>query len=220
VAENAEPQKVQSSSPLSENKQKKITLPIGREYMNGLGLKREHESFEERIARIEKEAYEKGFEQGRKDGMALEEKQAEEKGKLFQQLFQELGNLKAKICNEIEGQLLKLAMTVARKTIREEVKIQPKIIQHMVRAALAFLVDKHQIKILINPEDMEEVRKILPEIAAMSKGGQFQVIEDQAIGRGGCFLETNFGAINATLEDQMGMIEKELEQCFKAYEGK
>jgi flagellar assembly protein FliH len=90
----------------------------------------------------------------------------------------------------------------------------------MVRAALAFLVDKHQIKILINPEDMEEVRKILPEIAAMSKGGQFQVIEDQAIGRGGCFLETNFGAINATLEDQMGMIEKELEQCFKAYEGK
>jgi flagellar assembly protein FliH len=199
-----------------------VALPVRRDRAGHSGARseKEKENREERVARIEKEAYEKGFEQGRRDGFALEEKQLEENGKQFKQLFNELDGLKTKICSETEGQLLNLSIAIAKKIIREEVRIQPKIIQQTVRAALNFLVDKNQIRILINPEDMEEVRKLLPDIAAVTKGGQFQVVEDQAIGRGGCFMETSFGAVNATLEDQIGMIEKVIEECFKAYEGK
>jgi flagellar assembly protein FliH len=197
-----------------------VVLPVRRDRAGHCGANPEKESQEERVARIEKEAYEKGFEQGRRDGLALEEKQLEENGKQFKQLFNELDGLKTKICSETEEQLLNLSIAIAKKIIREEVRIQPKIIQQTVRAALNFLVDKNQIRILINPQDMEEVRKLLPDIAAVTKGGQFQVVEDQAIGRGGCFMETGFGAINATLEDQIGVIEKVIEECFKAYEGK
>ena len=45
------------------------------------GNLRDGEDPKEKRARLEKEAYEKGFEQGRKDGLALEKRQMEEKGK-------------------------------------------------------------------------------------------------------------------------------------------
>ena len=84
---------------------------------------------------------------------------------------------------------------------------------------MKFLVDKHHIRILINPEDMEEVRKILPEIARLARGGKFQVVEDRAVDRGGCLLETGFGRVNATLDDQLEMLEKEIDEEFQCSRG-
>ena len=46
------------------------------------------------------------------------------------------------------------------------------------------------------------------------KYGQFQVIEDKGIERGGCRLETGFGSINATIEDQLTELEKEIDRAF------
>jgi len=173
----------------------------------------------EKRVRLEKEAYEKGFEQGRKDGLALEKRQMEEKGKQLDALLSEISQLKRRICSESEGELLKLSILIAKRIIREEVKIDSHIIGKTIHSALKYLVDKSHIRILISPDDMEEVRQILPDLAILTKGGQFQLIEDNAIERGGCILETGFGRINATIEDELGMVEKEIEQEFKSHQG-
>ena len=115
--------------------------------------------------------------------------------------------------------MLKLSMLIAKRIIREEVKIDSHIIGKTIQSALKYLVDKSHIRILISPDDMEEVRQVLPDLAILTKGGQFQLIEDNAIERGGCILETGFGRINATIEDELGMVEKEIEQEFKSHRG-
>ena len=176
------------------------------------------ENIKDKLARIEKEAYEKGFLQGRKDGLALEKKQMEEKGKQFDTLFSELNGLKARIHSETEEELLKLSMLTAKRIIREETQTDIQIIGRTIRSALKFVVEKSNIRILINPDDMEAVRELLPDLAALNKGAGFQLIEDNAIKRGGCILETGFGKINATIEDQLEVLEKKVDQEFKSHQ--
>jgi len=177
------------------------------------------EDLKERLARIEKEAYEKGFEQGRRDGLSLEKKLMEEKARQLETLFSTLRDLKAEIYDETEQELLTLSISLARKIIGEEVKINKGIIGNTIRAAAKFLADKHHIRIQLNPDDMEEVKRLLPDIAAMTRGGKFQLIEDHAITKGGCLMETGFGSINATIEDQMGELEKLIEQELRLAQG-
>lgn len=170
------------------------------------------EDFDTRMARLEREAYEKGFEQGQKDGLALEERQLEEKGKQLDALFAGIRDLRGQIYSETEGELLNLSLLIAKKIIRSEVRTDPEVIIRTIRSSLQFLVDKSRLRIMVNPEDMEEVKRILPDLAGMTKGGKFQVVEDIAIERGGCVLESGFGRVNATLDDQLGMLEKAIEE--------
>ena len=84
---------------------------------------------------------------------------------------------------------------------------------------MEFLVDKRKVKIILNPDDMESVKRLLPDMAKIARGGKFQLIEDHSITRGGCFLETGFGKINATIEDQLEMLENEIAQQFMSNQG-
>jgi flagellar assembly protein FliH len=174
----------------------------------------EKEDRKTRLARLEKEAYEKGFEQGQKDGLALEKSKVTEFGKQLENLFTGLRDLKPRIFSESEGEILKLVVMIARKIVHEEIKMDNKVIVNTIRSALSFLVDKRRLKIVINPDDMEEVRKILPDLSRLTKGGHFQLTEDHSIEKGGCILETGFGRINATIADQLSMLEEEIEKRF------
>jgi flagellar assembly protein FliH len=161
------------------------------------------EDFKARIARLEREAYEKGFEQGQKDGLDLEKSKLEEMGKQYEALLLELRDLKIKIFNESEGEMLRIIELMLRKIIGEETKTNNAVIRHCITSAVKFLTDKRKVRIIINPDDMEEVKKMLPDLARLTKGGNFQLMEDPSIGKGGCFLETGFGRINATIDDQL-----------------
>lgn len=175
----------------------------------------EEEDFKAKVAKIEKEAYEKGFEQGHKDGLILEEKKLEEMSKELESLFIGLRDLKEQIYMESEGEILKVSLAIAKKIIGEEIRTNQNIISNSIRSALSLLTDKRRLKIVINPEDMEDVRKILPDIARITKGGQLQLSEDKTIKRGGCILETGFGKINATIDDQIHILKEELEGQYR-----
>jgi len=182
-------------------------------------LEEEPEDLDTRLARLEREAYEKGFAQGQKGGLALEERQIAEKGKQLEALFSEISDLRAQIYTEAEKELLKMSLLIAKKIIGQEIETNPQIIGRTIRSAMKYLVDKNYIRILINPEDMEEVKRVLPEIGGLTRGGKFQVVEDHAIKRGGCVLESGFGKINATLDDQIEMLEKEIDEELRCSQG-
>ena len=179
----------------------------------------EKEDFKEKLARLEREAYEKGFEQGQRDGLALEKRKMEEVRKQIDEMFVGLRDLKPRIYAEAEGELLKLAMLIARKVIGEEIKANNGVIGNTIKSAMKFISDKRKVRIILNPDDMEEVKKLLPDISMITKGGHFQLSEDKAVNRGGCILETGFGRINACIEDQLGNLEKEIERQYHLASG-
>jgi flagellar assembly protein FliH len=168
----------------------------------------------EKLAELEKEAYRKGFEQGQRDGFAIEEKQMADKARRLESLLTGLGGLKAQIVGETEKELLELAIGIAKCVLSAQVKMDSAVIARTVRAASTLVVDRSQIRIVINPDDMEAVKGLLPELATTTKGAKLEIAEDPTIERGGCILETGFGRINATIESQLETIQKELEAEF------
>jgi len=170
------------------------------------------EDFKSKISRLEREAYEKGFAQGQKDGLDLVKSKMEEMGKQYEALLAELRDLKIHILRDSEGEMLRLIEIIAKKIIGEEIKTTEAVIRHSIKSAAKFLTDKRKVRIIINPDDMEEVKKMLPDLSRLTKGGNFQLTEDPSIGKGGCMLETGFGRVNATIEDQIDELIKVIDK--------
>jgi flagellar assembly protein FliH len=170
------------------------------------------EDFKTKLARLEREAYEKGFAQGQRDGLDLEKSKLEEMGRQYEALLTELRDLKIHIFRDSEGEMLRLIELIVRKVIGEEIKTGEAVIRHSIKTAAKFLTDKRKVRIIINPDDMEEVKKMLPDLSRLTRGGNFQLTEDPSVGKGGCMLETGFGRINATIDDQLDELIKVIDK--------
>jgi flagellar assembly protein FliH len=170
------------------------------------------EDFKTKVSRLEREAYEKGFAQGQRDGLDLEKSKLEEMGRQYETLLTELRDLKIHILRDSEGEILRLTELIVKKIIGEEIKTGEAVIRHTIRTAAKYLTDKRKIRIIINPDDMEEVKKMLPDLSRLTKGGNFQLTEDPSVSKGGCVLETGFGRVNATIDDQLDEITKVIDK--------
>jgi flagellar assembly protein FliH len=168
------------------------------------------------IAQREREAYEKGFEQGQKDGLVLGKRRMEETRRQMGDLLIELGGLKRKAYREAEEEVLQLSVEIARKIMREEIKTDPTLISRTVRAAIGFLVNKSRVRILVSSEDSRQIQDVLSQFSDAGQIEGFEIVEDGSVAKGGCILETGFGRVNATLEDQLAELRNELEQEFLA----
>jgi flagellar assembly protein FliH len=171
------------------------------------------ESAQERLARLEREAYEKGFEQGQKDGLSLGEKRVQETLSQMEALLRAMTGLKKQVYGEAEAELLRLSLEIARQIIRREIATDPSVVTRAIRAALEYLGDQNQVRVSVNPEDMKEVQRQLPDLAQLFRLERFELVEDRALTRGGCTIETGFGRINGTIEDQLVILREELERC-------
>jgi flagellar assembly protein FliH len=76
-----------------------------------------------------------------------------------------------------------------------------------LQEAFQQVVDRKRVIIHLHPMDYQYLLdhpEGFPFLHAEDKG--VKVIEDSTITRGGCFLETSFGEINATIESQFDEI--------------
>ena len=169
-------------------------------------------TIDDRLSRIEMEAYEKGFEQGQKDGLIMGQKRLDEAAKRLDALIRSLSELKSKILKESEEEIVKLAIEIARKIVRRELQTDPEAVLRTIRQAISHVNDRSTVRILLNPDDMEKVKEVLPELRAEKKIDRVELIENTRVERGGCIIETGFGMINATIEDQLALISEELEE--------
>jgi flagellar assembly protein FliH len=161
----------------------------------------------ENIASIEQEAYEKGFVQGEKDGFELGEKKAVKVIENIEKLFNEITNLKYDILKQYEKEILELIFAVAEKIVHHEVKIDETVVKSAIIEALELAVEKSKVIFNVNPDDYGYVEKLRPELFNRNKEIKSIVVSSNpAVTRGGCFLETPYGNIDATIESMLEKI--------------
>jgi flagellar assembly protein FliH len=162
---------------------------------------------QERIALLEQEAYEKGFEQGERDGRDLGEKKA---GKLlnhFENLLLELANMKKALLEQYEKEILELVFAIAKKIIHQKIENEEHVIEHSVMRALTMATDKSQVDLRINPDDLETIERLKPELVVrFNEIKSIVVTSDPSVTRGGCLVETPYGDVDASIEIQLEKI--------------
>lgn len=167
---------------------------------------------QEKISTIEQEAYEKSFAQGEKDGFEFGEKKAIKVSENIENLFNEMASLKHDVLKQYERQIIDLIFAVVEKIVHHEVRSKESVIKNAIFDALKLAVEKSKVVFNVNPDDYDYVEKLRPELFNQNKGLKSIVVtSDPGVSRGGCYLETPYGNIDATIESKL----ENIHQCLQ-----
>ncbi|MDA8362268.1 MAG: flagellar assembly protein FliH [Gammaproteobacteria bacterium] len=152
------------------------------------------------IEQIQKQAYEEGFAQGRQDGKAQVVAQAGRLAKLIGLLNEPLADLD----QQVEHELVQLAMVIARALVRRELRSDPGAVVAVVREAMSVLpVAARHVSVHLHPEDAALVRGAL----ALPEGERaWRIVEDPVLARGDCKVHTENSQIDASIESRLTSI--------------
>lgn len=157
------------------------------------------------------EAYARGLaegrEQGQREGFAAGQKEAAELASRIGRVLQSLAAPLEELDDEVEAQLVRLALTLAKQIIRREIQAQPGEILAVVREAVALLpLASREVKVHLHPDDARFLREQL----GPQDQSAWQMVEDVSISRGGCRVTTLSSQIDATLERRLAALAAEL----------
>ena len=168
-------------------------------------------------AQLNEQAYQRGFadgwEQSRIEGENSWYEQTEIKIQplltSLQNMLDQLNNLRKATYQEIEKEVVELALTIARQVICQEIRIDKEIVVCVAREALAKVEDPSKIKIKMNPSDLQFIKETRTQLSTMIENIDNVSLEAaENIQSGGCIIETDLGEIDARIEKQLQAVEE------------
>ncbi len=169
---------------------------------------------ERRAQEIEREAYQKGYEQGQKDGFDFGAKKVRIIQEQLEQLAEQMASLPNRVLNDYRRWLLQTALTLAKRIVRCELSVNETLLESLVEEILQDVDRSHQWTLVLHPKDkalLEKhgilsrwIREEPPEIRPL------RIETDEAVGRGGCRLIGDLQEVDATLETRFQELEKRL----------
>jgi len=187
-----------------------VPLFDDREKANGI-----IEEAKKKASLIESEAYEKGFAQGEKDGFEMGTKKVEKILDRIHGTLQDIVAYGQEFIKRYEKEILHLICAIAEKVVRGGVNVDNQIVREAILEAFSLAADRSKVTVRVNPEEVEYVKEIRPEFFdRINELKSITVESDPSITRGGCFMETAFGNVDARLETQLEKITKAVERAF------
>ncbi|WP_339732174.1 FliH/SctL family protein [uncultured Gimesia sp.] len=106
---------------------------------------------------------------------------------------------------------IEICLSIAEKMIRHKINSDPGLVQGMMGEALKLASGTQHIRFHLNPVDVAHLSESAKQFVTNLTGCQTcEIFEDESISSGGCFIETQHGTIDATLEAQLDRISQEL----------
>ncbi|MBI4714372.1 MAG: hypothetical protein HY760_00215 [Nitrospirae bacterium] len=154
------------------------------------------------------EAHRKGFQEGVEAGAAQVRQSLEAEWNALSAAAAGLTQVRERILQQAEEEILALALHAARKILRAELEQNPEGVVGIVREAVRKAVDREVLKISVNARDFEILNHRKPDLLHGMDGVKKIVFEvDESIEPGGCLIETRFGDVDARIDRQIEVID-------------
>ena len=160
---------------------------------------------------IRAEAYEKGYAEGLDIGYreGLDKTVPVITG--FKEAIESLVNVRSEFYAKSEQEMIELVMAIARAVIGEQVDTRPATVRHVIEKAIERLRSKEELLIKVNPMDIEEAERAMPDLRqSIEDLGKVSINEDTTIDRGGCIVESTVGMVDAKIATQLDAIRESL----------
>lgn len=166
---------------------------------------------EARKAQLESEAhqngYEAGYKQGYDDGVAEVNRLIERMHKMVESVMQR----REEILSETESQIVELVILMARKVIKILSESQKQVVMANTLAALKKVKARGKVTLRVNLEEVKLTTSHIQEfIQHVENIEAIKVLEDSSVEKGGCIVETDFGAIDARISSQLTELENKI----------
>lgn len=158
----------------------------------------------EQLAKLREQAQQQGFDEGHAEGYAQGRAAGLEAGRAeaarealrMQQVANAFGSEVARVDEAIAGDMLDLALDLAKAMLKTALKVRPELVLPIVGEAVRYLPNVQQPALLaLHPHDAELVRSHMAD--ELTKAG-WRVSEDPQMEQGGCRIETASNQIDAT----------------------
>jgi flagellar assembly protein FliH len=152
-----------------------------------------------------------GFEQGRKDGY---EAGMTDVGRLISRtrlIMERIQDKRLEVIEQAEQEMIDLTLLVARKVVKVISESSKQVVSENIKEAIGKIKTKGRIIVKVNLSDLDTAREHLDEfIKLMESSGDIQILEDSSIDSGGCYIETDFGEIDARIAVQFAELESKI----------
>jgi flagellar assembly protein FliH len=157
------------------------------------------------------EAREAGFKEGREAGYAEGKAEADRLVERLQTVLERARSRREEILVETEGQIVDLALLIARKVVKIISETQAEVVKANVTEALRKIKGRGDIIIRVNMGDLKLATEHLNSVIQKIEGaGGIQLAEDSTVDPGGCIIETDFGEIDARISSQLAELENKI----------
>ena len=173
------------------------------------------EGQEEGVRKGHEEGLAAGREEGRQAGLQEGLQDCAQKTEsLAQALKAATGAFNAEKEALMEGaraDLLRLALTMARRVIRREINMDDQVALRAVEEAVTLVADRSDMVISVHPADLDILKQAHNELVArMDQARHIRFEADADISRGGCVVRTAGGAVDIQVESQLENMERAL----------
>ncbi|MGZ3746095.1 MAG: FliH/SctL family protein [Pseudobdellovibrionaceae bacterium] len=151
-----------------------------------------------------KEAYDLGRSEGHHEAFTKFSKEIEERLAGLEGLLMSLEKAKIEILNFNEAHIVQLAFHIATKLARVEVEKNNQSLIEILRGAVTLAQDEEDVTVRVAIEQhefIEELKKQNNRQFEFLKKIKFEPSED--ITKGGCIVETNYGEVDARIEQRI-----------------
>jgi flagellar assembly protein FliH len=121
--------------------------------------------------------------------------------------IEEVAGLRARLRREAEADTVKLALAIARRVIRRELAVDPEALHGLVMAALEKLQSQEICRVRVHPGQVAAIAALLRRTGS---GVPIEVVPDGSRDPGAVIFETERGNLDASVESQLGEIERGL----------
>lgn len=160
-----------------------------------------------------------GVAQGKAEGSAAGKQQAfdAEMAKLdaafttLTQMTEAFDAERERALKEAEGEVMPLALAIARKITRQLGEAHPAVVEANLRDCLHLVSGPHDVRISVHPDQMGLIDELLPRLKQhWPQLKHVSVVCDDTIAPGGCRVNTARGEVDADLDHQIDRLAAEL----------
>lgn len=164
-----------------------------------------------RLANVEREAHKKGFDQGREEGYREGKNEVERLTNRLHIIMDRAMEKRGEILEQTENEVVELVLLIARKVIKVISENQKNVVISNVAQALRKLKAKGDVIVRVNLSDLQLTTNHIKDFMDSAENAKnITVVEDQAVDKGGCIIETDFGQIDARIASQLHEIEDKI----------
>lgn len=157
-----------------------------------------------RLEDIQKEAYNEAWHKGHGDGVLAGEAAVKERVERLDELLNALARPFDILDEQIEKQLVELAMSTVRQLFRREIAQNPSHVIGVVREAIQLLpAASREVRVNLHPDDAAIVRE---NLAPAEGEPAWAIVEDPLMAKGGCVVTTDNSQVDASAEARLNTL--------------
>jgi len=157
------------------------------------------------------DAYKEGYDKGNEDGYKEGRQEANRLIERLHVIIDKTLDRRQAILDETEQQIVELVLLISRKVVKVISENQRSVVMQNVLQALRRVKGRGDVTIRVNLADVELTAEHTKDfMQAVESVKNITVAEDSSVEKGGCIIETDFGAIDARISSQLNELETKI----------